>query len=209
MNKILVDGEKYFKNNKCSLIIKEDTEIWILNNNSDVTYTLEVLDNCYLKVLDYSDCDKRVVMDVIQHSNSKYDYFHTFKIDDEYRLEIVAHMLGDNNTNNINISGVTKGNVTLSVDGVVKSGTKNNIVNENIKVLTRGGKALIRPMLHVGVQEVIANHNTAISNVRPDVLFYLMSKGIDENRALKLIEDSYIYGLFKDNEEYLNKIKKA
>ena len=61
-------------------------------------------------------------------------------------------------------------------------------------------------MLHISALNVLANHNTAISNVNEDALFYLMSKGIDRKQATKLIEDSYIYGLFK-NEEFINLIK--
>ena len=61
-------------------------------------------------------------------------------------------------------------------------------------------------MMHINVKECIANHNTAISNVREDEIFYLMSKGITRDIAIKLISDGYLYGLYKD-EKFLNEIR--
>ncbi|MDE6141415.1 MAG: SufD family Fe-S cluster assembly protein, partial [Bacilli bacterium] len=116
------------------------------------------------------------------------------------------HINGDNNINNINISGVSNGFVSMNVDGHVKEHIKDNELNENIRILTISGRAFVSPMLHVSSLNVLANHNTAISNVNEDYLFYLMSKGIDKNAATKLVEDSYLYGLFK-NEEFINLIK--
>ena len=94
----------------------------------------------------------------------------------------------------------------MNIDGNVLRNVKNNELNENIRILTIEGQAFVSPMLHISALNVLANHNTAISNVNEDALFYLMSKGIDRKQATKLIEDSYIYGLF-NNEEFINLIK--
>ena len=88
----------------------------------------------------------------------------------------------------------------------MKQGSKDNVLDENIKVLTIGGKCFTKPMMHINVKECIANHNTAISNVREDEIFYLMSKGITRDKAVELISDGYLYGLYKDY-DFLEKIR--
>ena len=114
----------------------------------------------------------------------------------------------NNNINNVNILGISNGNVYLDVDEVVKEHTNANILNEDIRVLTIDGVVYVRPQLHVSCLDVEANHNTAISNIREDELFYLMSRGIDLDRARKLIKDGYLYGYFKRvDEEFYNLIR--
>lgn len=104
--------------------------------------------------------------------------------------------------------GISNGKVFLDVDGVVKDKTKGNILNEDIRVLTIEGTLSVAPKLHVNALDVEANHNTAISNIREDELFYLMSRGIDKEQAINLIKDGYLYGYFKRvDEEFYNLIK--
>ena len=115
-------------------------------------------------------------------------------------------MAGNNNISEVFIKGIARGNVKLNIDGDIDEKTNDNELNEEIKVLTRGGKVVCSPILHVSTKNVIANHGNSISNIDEGTLFYLMSKGISVSRATKLIEDSYLYGLFKDNEEFKNMI---
>ena len=41
--------------------------------------------------------------------------------------------------------------------------------------------------MFINSNEVIANHNSTIGNINKDYLFYLNSKGIDNDEAKKLI----------------------
>lgn len=207
MNKILVDEEVYILNDDISVLdIKKDTKVYIYNlDNIDITFNLK--DNVSVLVFDFNTLDKKSKIVVNQCNNTKFSYYHTFKVGGDYRFNYVANILGDNNKNELKISGISNGNANIFVDGIVKSKTKNNYLNEDIKVLTIDGKANISPMMHINIKDVIANHNTAISNVREDVIFYLMSKGINRSDAIKLICDGYLYGLFKDEEEFLKAIK--
>ena len=113
---------------------------------------------------------------------------------------------GDNNENNIFVRGVSLDNNYINVDGVINEHSKGNVLNEDLRMLNLGGNAYVSPMLHVSALDVIANHNTAISNIREDELFYLKSKGISEENCIKLISDGYLYGLFKKDEYFFNLI---
>lgn len=207
MNKILVDGEKYIlEENTISIEVNGNTKLYINDIcNYDLRITLN--DNSTISVFDFSKSNNVSKMSIIQNNNTKFHYYHSFIITDNYNREIVATINGDNNLNDINITGISKGMAAITVDGIINPKTKNNIVNENIKVLTDNGKVYVSPMLHVSTENVCANHNTAITKINEQELFYLMSKGIDKTYAIKLIENGYIYNVFKNEEDFLMIIK--
>ncbi|MCH5167163.1 MAG: SufD family Fe-S cluster assembly protein [Erysipelotrichales bacterium] len=208
MNKILVDGDKYFLSEDIKSIAVEGNATIYINDLADFSLNIKLLDNSSLSIYDFTRKCGNKEIEVTHTNNTKLSYFHTFKVSDKYNFKYKAFFNGNNNIDDINVSGVSHGLVNLDIDGVVIDNIKNNVLNENIKVLTIGGKCITSPMLHINTKEVIANHNTAISNIRDDELFYLKSKGIDVNSAIKLIEDGYIYGYFKKfDEEFYNLIK--
>lgn len=208
MNKILVDGDKIvFDSNIKSITTSGNVIIFINNEINDINVEIELEDNSIVDIYDFNTNSRSSNFKVIQNNNTKFNYYHTFKIDGTYQMNYDAIIKGNKNINNINISGVSHGVVNMNVDSHITPKTKENEVNENIKILTTEGKAYISPMLHVSALDVIANHNTAISNVREDELFYLMSKGIDKRNATLLIEDGYVYGLLKKNDEFYKMIK--
>lgn len=207
VNKLLMDGNTLTLEGYNSQIeVTSSSTLYILDNASDLSLDITLKDDASLTIYDFNTHNKNSNIIIRQNQNTKFEYNHTFKVSGEYKFNYEAIITGDNNINNINISGVSNGFVSMNVDGQVSKHIKNNELNENIRILTIDGKAYISPMLHVSALNVLANHNTAISNINEDYLFYLMSKGIDRDCATKLIEDSYLYGLFK-NEEFINLIK--
>lgn len=207
MNKILIDKEIYvLEKDDHILDIDKNIKVYIYDLN-DIDITFNLSDNAYVEVYDFNNKNIKSNIVVNQTNNTNFIYYHSFKVDDEYILDYKANIIGNNNKNIIKILGISNGYVNLNIDGIVKENTMNNYLDEQIKVLTIDGKADISPMMHINIKDVIANHNTAISNVREDIIFYLMSKGISRKDAIKLICDGYLYGLFKDEEEFLNRIK--
>lgn len=209
MNKILMDGDKLYYNGDidkievdgyATIFIKD-----ILNYKLDITVKKSSTLNIYIFASKNSDS----TLNINQESESNVTLVHTFKIDGEYNFKYRANISGNKNINNVLISGVSNGRVSLDVDGIVSKKTESNELNENIKVLTINGKCFVAPKLHVSALDVLANHNTAISNVREDELFYLFSKGIDKKHAISLIEDSYVYGYLKSSSnEFLDYVIK-
>lgn len=203
MNKILLDGEVLvLTDGNFEITIKGKSVINIPNNKNEINLKLNLEDHADLEVNDYNLENKCTNIEVIHNNNSVFNYFHTFKVNGKYQFNYKAIIKGDNNINNIHISGISNGEVIMDVDGIISANSKENEINENIKVLTIEGNAFVSPMLHVNAENCIVNHNTAISNIREDELFYLMSKGISKKSCIKLIENGYLYGLFKNNDEF-------
>lgn len=207
MNKILLDKELFvLDNNSYKIDVTNNSKIYI-NNISDVDLEINMLDNSSLDIYLFNTKNTNNKILVNQSNNTTINLYHSFKIDGNYNFDYNSILNGNNNINNVFISGVSNGYANMSVDGNAIKGTKNNELNENIKVLTINGKAHIMPMLHVSVLDVIANHNTTISNISKKYLDYLMSKGINKEKSVELIENGYLYGLYKNEEEFLKLIR--
>lgn len=208
MNKILLDDEVFVLDNRDGVIeVNGNSKIYILPEFNDYNISITLNDNTNLEMYIFTNSSKASSINIISNNNTNLKLFHSFLIEDEYTFNFKNEMVGNNNISEVLIKGIAKGTVKLNIDGDIKASTSDNELNESVKVLTRGGRVICSPILHVSTKNVIANHGNSISNIDASTLFYLMSKGISEDRATKLIEDSYLYGLFKDNEEFINMIK--
>lgn len=206
-NKILMDGNIYkLDNNNLNIDVKNDSKIYINDEILNYKIDINLLDNAKLEMYIYTTKETNNSIKISLNNNTSLKVFHTFDIDSEFVLNLDTVMLGNNNLCDIHISGITRNLVKLNIDGIVNSNTENNTLNESIKVLTRGGKVISSPMLHVSTKNVLANHGNSISNIDKEQLFYLMSKGITKDKSIELIEDSYKYGLFKNNDDYIKYI---
>lgn len=208
MNKILMDGDKlYYFGKEKNLDISGFKKIYI-KDVSDYSLDINLKKNSTLEIYIFANSKGVSSININQSEHSKVTLVHTFIINDEYTFKYKTNISGDKNINDVFISGVSKGKVTLDIDGVVNPKTNENELNENIKVLTINGDCFVSPMLHISALNVLANHNTAISNVRENELFYLESKGIDRKKAIDLIENSYTYGyLLTKSKEFLDYVK--
>lgn len=208
MNKILVDDEVFVLDNQESTIeINGNSKIYILPNINNYNLTIILNDNSNLEMYIFTNTSNSNNINIISNNNTNLKVIHTCYIKEEYTFNFKNRMIGNNNISDVLIKGIAYGTVTLNIDGDVDDKTNDNELDEKIKVLTRGGRVICSPILHVSTKNVIANHGNSISNIDPNTLFYLMSKGISEEKSIKLIEDSYLYGPLKDNEEFLNMIK--
>lgn len=210
MKKIVFKGEEDITLDNLEEVSIEvngiNNRLYIVNNDKSIDINIELKPYSELIVLDFNLNDKKQKMEVVHDHDAKFEYYHGFRTNGEYNLDYKAIINGDNNENNIYLRGVSLADNYINVDGVIKEHTKGNVINEDLRILNLGGHAFVSPMLHVNTLDVIANHNTAISNVREDELFYLMSKGIDREKCVELISDGYLYGLFKKDEDFYKRI---
>lgn len=127
-----------------------------------------------------------------------------------YELNIISNIKSDYIVNNINIRAVAKNNCSysISVKSKVIENTLNNYVDENIKILSFNNlRQSIFPDLYVDSEDIIANHSATISNINKSDLYYLNSKGLSNEQAVKLITEGFLISnieLKKEIKELLN-----
>jgi len=107
---------------------------------------------------------------------------------------------------NTSSSVLSKG---ISIDGGISSyrglvnikegakGSKSNVRCDGL-MLDNKSKALTFPAMDVHENDVKVAHEATVGKIEQDQLFYLMSRGLDENEAIKLIVSGFIEPLIKE-----------
>lgn len=85
---------------------------------------------------------------------------------------------------------VFRGHIFVHKDAV---GSDSNEVNKSL-ILSEGAKADSTPFLEIECSEVTAGHGSATGQVDEDQLFYLESRGLSQEDALRLV----VFGFFAD-----------
>ena len=190
MNKIILDKE-----NNIELNILEDSVCNIKNRYDIEKIIIKLNDNVEFILNEYSEIEKRdYSIEVIQNNNSSFIYNHSFIVSDLYNLNININMNGNNSNNVINIHGINDGGKSnIIVDGTVKDNTKDNNLDEKIRILNiNNGKSHILPNMYINTKNVIANHAASITDIDKNYLLYMNSKGIDNDKAKELIINGFL-----------------
>lgn len=93
--------------------------------------------------------------------------------------------------------GVVRDEAKLSFVGIghIKKGAKVTSANQSAKIMVfdKECKASASPILKIDENDTNASHAAAVGKINDEHLFYLMSRGINENEAKRLITLGYLY----------------
>lgn len=224
MNKIIIDKESNIeiKDNIAEILIavpKLTIEIIgrvLINEITELTtenieLTLNIHEKSsliYNRFIKHNNMNNHIIIN--QNNDSKAIINYSFIALDKCELTIDSIITGDNNETEINVRSVTeqKGQVKITSTADVKKLVKNNNLLENIKVLLlTNEESIIIPNLLVSSNEVAVNHAATLSNIDKNYLFYLNSKGIDNEGAIRLIKNGYLLNNLDIKNEQIEKIK--
>lgn len=106
-------------------------------------------------------------------------------------INYIAELRGEKTDVNIDVQGALKNHSKKNFKGTIdfKRGCKKAVGDENeyCMLLTDDSKSIALPMLLCTEDDVEGNHSTASGKVDTQELFYIMSRGIAYNDAIKLI----------------------
>ncbi len=211
MNKLLVkEGILSINNSLYDLDIKTNTltleiggNVCIndINNNMDLDLKIIMAKGSHLLYNRYNESINKFNLDIEIMDESYVEFNYSLKTLNESNINLNANIAGDNNVSHINFHGLTddKGIIKNIATSKVGENTKNNEVLENLRIVTlNDAENMIVPNLLVRSDSVNAIHNTTISSVDKDYLFYLNSKGINNEDATKLIVDGFLKSNLKE-----------
>lgn len=99
-------------------------------------------------------------------------------------------------SSNMNNYGVVQDNASLYFVGIghIKNGSKVSTAHQNARIMVfdKKCKAAASPILKIDENDVEASHSASVGKVNEEHLFYLMSRGINENDAKRLITLGYL-----------------
>ena len=90
-------------------------------------------------------------------------------------------------------------NITKDIISKINKGMDNSVSSEDIRGLILGEKSNInaKPILIIDCDDVHASHGCAIGTVDDNEVYYLMSRGLTKDEAMKIISKSLITPLLK------------
>lgn len=114
---------------------------------------------------------------------------------DEVKVDINIDHIAPDTTSDTLIKSVLNDKAVGSFYGMIdiKKGAKNTntFFREDALLLSDTAKAEAIPSLEIDENEVKAGHASTVGPVDPEMLFYLMSRGITQSEARKLIVKGY------------------
>lgn len=181
------------KNAKLKIVV-----INCLNSNSDNLYIM----NNYLE--ENSNLDHIIVDFGSKNSISNYysnimgdcaknnlSTIYLGKEKEIFDINYILELYGKKSSANIEVEGALMDEAKKNFKGTIdfkqgSKGTKGN-ESENCMLLSDTAKSKSLPMLLCHEDDVEGNHSTSAGKLQDDDLFYIMSRGIDKQNAIKLL----------------------
>ena len=127
-------------------------------------------------------------------------------------INYIVELRGEKSFVDIDVQGALKANAKKNFKGTIdfKKGCKKAKGNENefCMLLSDKAKSIALPMLLCTEDDVEGNHGTASGRVDNKQLFYIMSRGLSYNEAVKLIVRANFNKILEKikNEKLMNEI---
>ena len=113
-----------------------------------------------------------------------------------------VHHLAENTSSNIISKGISKNGGTSSYRGLVdvKKGATNSKSHVRCDglILDNKSKVLTVPAMNVFEDKVDVSHEAAVGKIQEEQLYYLMSRGLSEKEATKMIVSGFIEPVIKE-----------
>jgi len=144
-------------------------------------------------------CNKKVIervnVDLLnEYSRLEYYFSNICLLEEEYEFNI-NHM-NKKTISNISNKAVALNNSKLNyvINSNVDKDMDDSLLEQTTRIITFGKcDAKIIPNMFIDFDNVIAKHGSVIGTIQEDMIFYLMSRGIEYNEALKLIIKGYLF----------------
>jgi len=169
-----------------------------------------VINNGELKVNKFYDNDSVLeTVDIELFCSGKIDYrfSNICKRNESYEINI-------NHNGKGTVSGISNRSIALDgskLDFVINSRVKkefeDSILDQNTRIVTFGDSdTKISPNMFIDCDDVEARHGSVIGTFKDDLVFYLMSRGIEYNDAIKLLVKGYLFSNIDSNSDLRERI---
>ncbi len=120
--------------------------------------------------------------------------------DEQIEVEVIIHHQAPHTRAETVLKGVGRDRSRISFTGRIiideDCGDSHSFLTERILLLSDQASAEAIPDLEIMTDDVSCSHAASVSNVDEDHLFYLMSRGIDEQQAERMIVQGFLESSF-------------
>lgn len=199
MNKLLVVEGKLDNLNNARITENTKAHAYITDENN-ITVTID--ENVVFRIDMINILKKDLKININLAHNSKLYWNQLLLNTGDNKIDVTVSLLGNNCKSFLKIRGINEtkeSKLNLVCDGIIKDGTIDTELIEDLKGLILNEDTIkISPNMIVNTSEVMANHFVTIGPINEEELFYLMSKGLSEELARKLIKKAFMESILSE-----------
>ena len=146
----------------------------------------------------------------LDEKNASIEYNLKTIAEKEENYDILTYHNASETTSIINPNGVNikDGKIKFNVSSFVPNKIIKCDASQNNKIINlTNNECIINPNLYIDEYDVTASHSAWIGTFKSDELFYLMSRGINKNDAIKLLIKGFLTNKMKIGKEQQELIK--
>ena len=162
-----------------------------------VQYKYNLASNTFVNVFKFQNVNsiKEMIIAKLTGENSRIDY--NFKTISHNKETYDYHIFHEakNTISNIKNNGVCikDGVIIYQVSSFVPKDITGCVVNQNNRIVNlTNNKCEIMPNLYIDSNDIEASHSALIGKFSDEEMFYIQSRGIDYNNALKLLISGFL-----------------
>ena len=177
--------------------VKLNLNIITKGNQGKIQYKYNLKENSLCNVFKFQNVNTIKEMIIVNLDGIGADFEYNFKTISNNKETYDYHIFHNyNNTiSNIKNNGVciNDGNIIYQVSSFVPKEITGCIVNQNNRIINlTNNKCEIKPILYIDSFDVEASHSALIGKFSDEEMFYIQSRGIDYNSALKLLITGFL-----------------
>ena len=158
-------------------------------------YNLKANSKCNVSKFQNVDNIREMVMINLNGENSdiEYNFKNIAKGFEKYDYFVYHNSI--NSISNIKNNGVCieNGKMAYQVSSYVPKDVTGCICNQSNRIINlTENECSIKPNLYIDCNDVSANHSALVGNFSKDELFYLQSRGLNKNDAIKLLLSGFL-----------------
>ena len=204
-NIIIIDSGTYFLEyediNEINLCISILDDIKVVLFESAFLKNINVrnkyvVDKGTLVVNKFYDNDsviENIDIDLFNSGKIDYKFSNICKNNESYVINI--NHLGMSTVSNISNKSIAMESSKLDfvINSIVAKKYEKSVLDQNTRIVTLGeSDAKISPNMYIDCDDIEARHGSVIGAFKDDMVFYLMSRGIEYSDAIKLLVKGYL-----------------
>lgn len=195
---------------------------FMVSNNKEVILSESsfsndlIVDNKYIvdngnliinKFYDNNSVLENIDIELYNNGKINYKFSNICKNKESYNINIKHNGMGTiSNISNKSLA-IDGGKLDFVINSIVEKEYKKSVLNQNTRIVTIGDcDCKISPNMFIDCDDIEARHGSVIGTFKDDMIFYLMSRGINYNDSVKLLVKGYLFSNLDVNVELRDKI---
>jgi len=190
------------KNSSLHYLCISDLEENSLFNKNDESF-LDIGSTMHYKSLNLGGVnDIKYIANCGEKTNSNISNVFLGQKSDDFKVIVENNILEREVKGKILIKSVLKDGAKGNIEGRIKI-TKNGALadtylKEDVLLLDNQSSVKAIPLLAIDTNDVKAGHGVSVTKLDLEELFYMMSRGLDEKEAKKMIVEGFLIDLFEE-----------